>query len=116
MNPSEKKRPYLYALGRAVERRGNNKKAEEEENGWPCDEFVKAGMGRHDHLEYPGALKKIDYPQLFSKVLHQLLIRKIEIGAGKWKETLFWGVWASWSRRKNWGTLIVHSKPYTETR
>lgn len=45
-------------------------------------------MGRHDHLGYPGALKKTDYPQLFSKVLHQLLIRKIEIGAGKWKETL----------------------------
>ena len=45
-------------------------------------------MGRHDHLEHPGALKKIDYPQLFSKVLHPVLIRKIETGVGKRKETL----------------------------
>lgn len=73
-------------------------------------------MGRHDHLEYPGALKKIGYPQLFSKVLHQLLIRKIEIGAGKWKETLSEVYELPEVGERIEEHLTVHSKPYTETR
>lgn len=73
-------------------------------------------MGRHDHLGYPGVLKKTDYPQLFSKVLHQLLIRKIEIGAGKWKETLSEVYELPEVGERIEEHLTVHSKPYTETR
>ena len=73
-------------------------------------------MGRYDHLGYPGALKKTDYPQLFSKVLHQLLIRKIEIGAGKWKETLSEVYELPEVGERIEEHLTVHSKPYTETR
>lgn len=71
-------------------------------------------MGRHARLEYPGSLKKIDYPQLFSKVLHQVLIRKIEIGAGKWKETLSEVYELPEVRERIEGHPVAHSKPYTE--